>query len=74
MSSQEPSLVARRIKEIREAKKLSRQDLADRLKWKYIDVYRVETGAVQVNADDVPLIAEALEASVTSLYREARAS
>lgn len=68
------SVVARRIKEVREAKKLSRQGLADRLGTTYLQVYRIETGARDVSAEEVIEFADALGTSVTSLYREARAS
>lgn len=73
------SLVARRIEEVREAKKLSRQQLADLLdtredRWTYLRVYRIETGATGVSAEDVLRIAEVLDASVTSFYRESKAS
>lgn len=70
----EPSIVAARMQEIREAKKWSRQQLADRLDVTYLQVYRMETGEVDISASDVPGIAEALGCSVASLYREARAS
>jgi len=75
-----PSLVARRIQEIRLGKKLSRQQLADRLSRAgdkpvtYLQVYRIETGAVELHADDAPVWAEALECSVASLYRDRAAS
>lgn len=78
------SLVGRRIFEIRTARKLSRQDLADRLTAEglgskekgvtYLQVYRMEMGETDVSADDVPTIARVLECSIASLYREAKAS
>lgn len=67
-------LVARRIQEVREAKKISRQSLAEKLETTYLQVYRIETGVTVLSAEDVPRIAEALDVSVASLYREARAS
>lgn len=84
MASQ-PSLVARRVREIREAKKLSRQQLADivalirrpdgsRPPCTYLQVYRIETGVTELAVDDVPRYAEALDVSVASLYRESRAA
>lgn len=69
-----PSLVARRIQEIRVAKKLSRQELADRLGVTYLQVYRIETGKTDVHADDAPKLAKALDVSIASLYRERVAS
>lgn len=74
MASQEPSLVARRIKEVRKSKKLSRQQLADLMETTYLQIYRIEEGVTDVHADDVPRFAVALDCSVASLYREARAS
>lgn len=68
------SLVAQRIKEIREARKLSRQQLADKIGTTYLQIYRIETGVTEVSVDDVPNFASALECSVASLYRESRAS
>ncbi len=81
----EPSIVARRIKEIREAKRLSRQALADRLniiarearldrETTYLQIYRIETGVTEVRADAVPEFASALDVSVAALYRESKAS
>lgn len=68
------SLVAQRIEEIRTSKGMTRQELADKLEISRLQVWRVETGVVELGADDVPDWAEALEASITSLYRESRAS
>lgn len=69
------SLVARRIREIRETKKLSRQQLADLVGVSYLDVYRIETGFKKiVSTEDAAVFAGALGVSVASLYREARAS
>jgi transcriptional regulator with XRE-family HTH domain len=70
----QPSIVARRIAEIRASKKLSRQDLADRVGTTYLQIYRYETGKTEIPADLVPLLADALDASVASLFREAKAS
>jgi transcriptional regulator with XRE-family HTH domain len=72
--SKELSLVAKRIAEIREAKKLSRQQLAERLGVTYLQVYRIETGVVDVSADTAASVADALDVSVASLFRESRAS
>lgn len=74
MPSQERSLVARRIEEVRLAKGLSRQELADRLDWTYLQIYRLETGVTHVSAEVAGEIANALEISVASLYRESRAA
>lgn len=68
------ALVGPRIEEIRKAKKLSRQELGDKLGLTYLQVYRMETGETEISADDIPEIAAALGCSITSLYREAKAS
>lgn len=68
------SLVARRIAEIRESKKLSRQQLADKLGVSYLQVYRIETGVTEVSADTAAAYADALDVSVASLFRESRAA
>lgn len=77
----ERSLVARRIEQIREAKKISRRDLGilvgklrgdDGLT--YLQVYRIEKDEVDVSADLLASIAEVLDASVASFYRESRAA
>lgn len=70
----ELSLVARRIAEIRKAKKLSRQALADRLGVTYLQVYRIENGVTDVSADVAADYADALDVSVASLFRESRAA
>jgi transcriptional regulator with XRE-family HTH domain len=74
VASQTPSIVARRIQEIREAKRLSRQALADRIGTTYLKVYRIETGALDVSAAAAAEFASALDVSVASLYRESKAS
>lgn len=57
------------------AKKLSRQQLADRLETTYLNVYRVETGFKKsISADTAAAFADALGVSVASLYRESRAA
>ena len=68
------SLVARRIKEIREARNLSRQQLADKLGTTYLQIYRIEKGVTEVSADDVPAVAEALGVTAAYLYRESRSA
>jgi transcriptional regulator with XRE-family HTH domain len=72
--AEELSLVARRIKEIREAKKWSRQQLARKLGVTYLQVYRIENGKVHVSADTAASFADALEVSVASLFRQSRAA
>lgn len=67
-------MVARRIQEIRTAKKLSRRQLADKLGVTYLQIYRIETGVVDVHADDVPRFAAELDVSVATLYRETRSA
>jgi transcriptional regulator with XRE-family HTH domain len=73
MSSERP-LVARRIEEIRKAKRMSRRDLATKLGTSYLQVYRNEKGITEVSAEDAATYAAALEISVASLYRESRAA
>lgn len=70
----EPSLVARRIEEVRTSKKLSREELAQRLKTTRLQVWRLETGKIEVSADDVVAYAAALEVTVALLYRESKVS
>lgn len=66
--------VGKRIEEIRKARNLSRQALADKLGLTYLQVYRIEKGIVDLSADDAPRWAESLDCTVVSLYRESRAS
>lgn len=70
----ETSVVAQRIKEIREREGLSRQQLADRLGFSRLYIWRVETGAIAVPVDAVADFAKALDVSVASLFRKAKAS
>lgn len=65
------SLVAQRIEEIRLAKKLSRQELAEQMRITRLQVWRIETGVTEVSADDAARFAEALGVTVASLYRRA---
>jgi transcriptional regulator with XRE-family HTH domain len=61
--------------EIRKAKRLSRQQLANLAGVNYLDVYRIETGFKKaVSADAAAVFAGALGVSVASLYRESRAA
>lgn len=70
-----PCLVARRIKEIREAKKLSRQELADLAGVSYLDVYRIETGfKKRITVEDAAPYADVFGVSVLSLFRESKAA
>jgi transcriptional regulator with XRE-family HTH domain len=70
----EPSLVARRIREIRERERLTRQELADRLGTTRIQVWRIEKGVTAVSAEAAADFAQALGVSVASLYRESKAA
>ena len=72
--SDQLSVVARRLQELRVSKKLSRQQLADKLGTTYLQIYRIEMGVTDVSADDAARFADALDVSVASLYRESRAS
>lgn len=69
----ERSLVARRIEEIRTAKKISRQALAVKLGTTRLQVWRYETGVTDISADAIASIADALDVSVASLFRETEA-
>lgn len=70
-----PCLVGRRIKEIREAKNLTRQELAELAGVNYLDVYRIETGfKKKVTVEDAAPYATALGVSVISLCREGKAA
>lgn len=73
-SQNDIALPARRIREIRESKKLSRSELAEKLGVTRLQVYRIENGITELRADAVPDWANALEVPVASLYRESRAS
>lgn len=70
----EISIVARRIEEIRVAKKLSRQALGDLVGKTYLQIYRIEKGLTDVTADETVTFAEALDVAVASLFRESRAA
>ena len=59
--------VAARIVEARKAKKLSRQQLADKLKTTYLQVYRIETGVTEVSLDTAARYAKALRVPVEFL-------
>jgi transcriptional regulator with XRE-family HTH domain len=63
--------VAKRIKDIRTAKKLSRRALADRLEVTYLQVWRFETGKTRIDTDTAARIADALGVTVAYLYRKA---
>jgi transcriptional regulator with XRE-family HTH domain len=67
-------LIARRIAEIRDGKKMSRRELGDRVDLTYLQVYRIEKGEVEISADKLAEIAEVLDASVASFYRESKAA
>lgn len=71
---EERSLVARRIEEIRLAKKKSRQEIADLLGITYLQVYRIERGKVRITDQTAADFAAALDVSVASLYRESKAA
>lgn len=68
------SVVARRIEEIRVAKKLSRKALGKSLGVSYLQVYRLEKGLIGITADTAADVAEVLGVTVASLYREGRAA
>ncbi len=69
-----PSPIAKRIQEIRKARKLSRQQLAEKLGTTYLQIYRVEKGVTEVSADDVPRFADVLKVDVATLYGKGRPS
>lgn len=72
--ARERSLVARRVEEIREAKKWSRQRLAEEAGMTRLQVWRLETGTTEISADTAAVLATALSVSVASLYRESKAA
>ena len=72
--SNERSVVARRIEEVREAQKMSRDDLAKKMGTTRMRIWRLENGTTEVSADDVPSFAEALGCSVAALYREPKSA
>ncbi len=65
----EPSRVARRIKRLRESKKLTRAQFADKLGVTYLQVYRIEKGISEVQPESVPDFARALDCQVDDLVR-----
>lgn len=56
--------------ELREARGISRADLADALGWSRMRLYRLEKGWTKPLAEDVPDWASALEVSVADVYGE----
>lgn len=70
MDEQKPSLPERLVA-AREAAKLSRADLAKKLGWTEIRVWRLETGKTKILAEDVQLIADACNTTVGAVYGEA---
>lgn len=62
------SRIAGRIKRLRKASGLSRQQLADRLKTSYLRVYRIENGITPIPLNDIPAFAKALDVDVAALY------
>jgi transcriptional regulator with XRE-family HTH domain len=62
------SAVANRMRLIREARNLSRDEVARRLKTTRMRIWRLEKGDTKILADDVPRIARALRTSILALY------
>jgi transcriptional regulator with XRE-family HTH domain len=58
---------ADRIRETRESKGISREQLAKKLKRERRWVWRIETGATKLRAEDLPRFARALGVEVAEL-------
>ncbi len=67
----EPTKLSRRLLALREASELSRAEMAKRLGWSEIRVYRVETGWTRPLASDVQAYAQALTMTVVDVYGRA---
>lgn len=63
--------VGEQVERLRKAANLSRAELAEKLKWSELKVWRIEKGETRMLADDVPLVAEALSQPVGALFGEA---
>ncbi len=59
--------IRERIAEIRDEKGISRTQLAERLKRTRREVWRIETGRIQLLAEDLPVYARALRVSLVEL-------
>jgi transcriptional regulator with XRE-family HTH domain len=67
-------LVARRIEEVRTRRKMSREDLAKRLRTTRMRIWRLENGVTEVSAEVLQRIADELGTRVENFYRESGAS
>ena len=65
-----PAQLLTRLREIRQAKKLSQQEVADRIGLSQQQVQRLETGAQELTVRLLPAFAEALGVSVADLLPE----
>ncbi|HET9063742.1 MAG TPA: helix-turn-helix transcriptional regulator [Candidatus Binatia bacterium] len=59
--------IASRMRKIREARGLSRAEVARRLKTTRMRVWRLENEATAIVADDLPAIARAIKTTVAAL-------
>lgn len=62
------SPVGARIQAIREARDLSRIELAKKLRTNRLRIWRIETGETSLEADEVPRFARALGVDVAELF------
>lgn len=65
------STMAAAIEAARQERGLSRAEIARRLNTKYLQVWRIENGAIEISADDVIAFADAIGTPAASLYRRA---
>jgi len=63
-----PMSIAERIRTLRRARKLSQRQLGARIGRTQQEIYRWEKGLVRVHADDVGLMAAALDVPVNAFY------
>ena len=59
-----------RIKELREEKKLTQEQLAQKLKLDRSTIAKWETGEAMPRADKLPVLAEVLGCSISDLFKE----
>lgn len=65
--------IAKRIEEIRVAKDITRQQLADKLGTTRLQIWRLETGVKDISAIEASAVADALGISISELYGESAA-
>lgn len=66
--------VGAQIMKLREARGLSRSQLAKLVRSKRLYVWRIETGVTRLLADELPAFARALDVPIDQLFPRARAA